>query len=169
MTGVGIAGLVFLGMVLLFIEVVLVPGVGIVGVAGVGLLVWASATIWGTYGAIFGILSVLLSGAVVLFGTWKLSQSKLGRKMILEAQLDEENSSSSSLQHLRGKTGVTQSVMRPGGAVEIDGKRMDAVATNGQWIEAGVHIHIVDVQTNNIFVEPVKQPESDSALEEDAP
>ena len=169
MSGVGIAGLVFLGMVLLFIEVVLVPGVGIVGVAGVGLLVWASATIWGAYGAVFGLLSVLISGAVVLFGTWKLSQSKLGRKMILEAQLDEEISSSSSLQHLRGKTGITLSVMRPGGAVEVDGKRIDAVATNGQWVEAGVQIEIVDVQTNNIFVEPVKQIAMASETEEDAP
>ena len=64
--------------------------------------------------------------------------------------------------------GVTLSVMRPGGAVEVDGKRIDAVATNGQWVEAGVHIHIVDVQTNNIFVEPVKQLETASASEGDA-
>jgi len=168
MSGVGIAGLVFLGMVLLFIEVVLVPGVGLVGVAGVGLLVWASATIWGLYGALFGVLSVLTSGAVVLFGTWKLSQSGLGRKMILETQLDEEPSSSSSLQHLRGKTGVTLSIMRPGGAVEIEGKRLDAVATNGQWIEAGVTIEIVDIQTNNIFVEAVHQPQSAVSTEGNA-
>ena len=153
----GILGLVFLGMILLFVEIIVIPGVGLVGVAGLGLLVWAVADIWGTYGALYGVISLLLSGTVVLFGFLKLAGSDLGRKMILDDQLDEEPDSSTNLIPLVGKSGVSRSPMRPGGVIEIDGERFDAVAIAGQWIEAGTPIAIVEVQTNNLFVKTINE------------
>lgn len=157
----GILGLVFLGMILLFIEIIVIPGVGLVGVAGLGLLVWAVTDIWGTYGALYGVVSLLVSGAVVLFGFLKLAGSNLGRKMVLETQLDEEPNSSTSLLPLLDKTGMSLSPMRPGGVIEIDGERFDAVAIAGQWIETGTPIIVTDVQTNNLFVKVNKNATGD--------
>ena len=164
MSVAGILGLVFLGMVLLFIEIIVIPGVGLVGVAGLGLLVWAVTDIWGTYGALYGVISLLVSGSVVLFGFVKLAGSNLGRKMILETQLDEEPDSSTNLMPLLGKTGVSLSPMRPGGVIEIEGERFDAVAVAGQWIETGTPIVVAEIQTNNLFVKVNKNAAGDEEI-----
>ena len=81
--------------------------------------------------------------------------------MVLETQLDEEPNSSTSLLPLLNKAGMSLSPMRPGGVIEIDGERFDAVAIAGQWIETGTPVIVTEVQTNNLFVKVNKKATGD--------
>ena len=52
-----------------------------------------------------------------------------------------------------GERGLTLSVLRPAGLVEIDGRRVDVV-TDGEWVEPGVAVVVTEVEGNRVVVEP---------------
>jgi len=57
-----------------------------------------------------------------------------------------------SLFALKGKTGIAQTVLRPGGKVLIDHEVYDAVAENG-FIEKGSEIKVTRVESAQLYVD----------------
>ncbi len=57
-----------------------------------------------------------------------------------------------SLFELKGKTGIAQTVLRPGGKVLIDGEIYDAVAENG-LIDKDENILVRKVEATQLYVE----------------
>jgi membrane-bound serine protease (ClpP class) len=55
---------------------------------------------------------------------------------------------------LLGRTGRALTVLRPAGAMELDGQRLDVV-TAGEFVDAGAAVRILEVQGNRIVVEKV--------------
>jgi membrane-bound serine protease (ClpP class) len=55
---------------------------------------------------------------------------------------------------LLGRTGRALTVLRPAGAMELDGQRLDVV-TAGEFVDAGDAVRILEVQGNRIVVERV--------------
>jgi membrane-bound serine protease (ClpP class) len=53
---------------------------------------------------------------------------------------------------LVGKTGITLSVLRPAGFVEVENRRIDVV-TQGEMIECGVPVRITAVEGNHVIVQ----------------
>ena len=47
--------------------------------------------------------------------------------------------------------------MRPSGAVDFDGRRVDAL-TEGDLVNAGQWVRCVDVRAGKVIVRPVEQP-----------
>jgi membrane-bound serine protease (ClpP class) len=60
-----------------------------------------------------------------------------------------------SLFLLKGKAGTAQTVLRPGGKIEIDGEIYDAV-TSGEFIDRGKSIIVIKVETTQLYVEERK-------------
>ncbi len=56
------------------------------------------------------------------------------------------------LQTLVGKSGRAATVLRPAGAIELDGERYDVV-TDGTYLEAGTKVRVVAVAGNRVVVE----------------
>jgi len=56
-----------------------------------------------------------------------------------------------SLTALVGRTGTAATVLRPTGAMEIDGQRIDVV-TEGEFVEAGTAVRVLYVQGNRVVV-----------------
>ena len=156
MSFTGTLGLLFVGFILLILEVLVIPGIGLAGFAGFGLLAWACFEIWTAQGPVIGLTSIgataLISGWIV----WSLARSSWGRKMILEGALDSEDTGSSALQRFVGQAGIAESPLRPGGVIVVAGERMDAVANDGQWIQPGESVRVTGVQTNNLYVDLVE-------------
>ena len=48
-------GLLFVGFILLVLEVLVIPGIGLAGVAGFGILAWACFEIWTAQGPLIGL------------------------------------------------------------------------------------------------------------------
>ncbi len=55
---------------------------------------------------------------------------------------------------LVGRTGAAVTVLRPAGAIEIDGERIDVV-TEGEFLEAGCKVRVVYVRGNRVVVAAV--------------
>ena len=53
-----------------------------------------------------------------------------------------------------GKTGKTITELRPAGAAELDGERLDVVSQGG-FVEAGVDVEVIEVSGNRIVVKAI--------------
>jgi len=64
---------------------------------------------------------------------------------------------------LLGREGVAVTVLRPGGIVDFDGKRVHVVA-EGQFVDPQTRVVVVEAKGAHVVVEPVKpRGESESA------
>jgi membrane-bound serine protease (ClpP class) len=156
--------LVAAGLALLALEIFVIPGFGVAGVAGVGALlggitmglVGRGATVEALAGAAgrvaFSVLAAL-AAAVVL---WRLvPKSAFGRRLMLETELSAEGGFASAAETDRrwlGHLGRTTSPLRPAGIAEIDGERVDVVS-EGEMIEAGTMIIVRRVDGNRSVVQ----------------
>ncbi len=143
-----------LGFVLLLIEFFIIPGLGIVGISGLGLLAygsWLSYTelnIWAGSAVSAGSLLVIILGLKLLPKTsaWK--------KLNLSKTVDSKSgfkSSPEGIENLIGKKGKTLSALRPSGIAEIEGQRTD-VQAEGIFIEKDKEIVVVCIEGSTAIV-----------------
>lgn len=122
-----------------------------------------------------GFLTLVFVLALILpsigFQLWK--RSPVGKRMFLENTLtagglaDETLADGSpSYASLLGQVGRTVTPLRPAGATEFAGRRVDTVA-EGVMIDRGELVKVVDVQGNRVVVRKVERKELDLSLLED--
>jgi membrane-bound serine protease (ClpP class) len=155
--------LVGAGVVLLAIELLVIPGFGVTGIlglaallGGLGLsLVGAGATWAVILGAVGRVaMSLLLAIAASLLLLRFLPRLPIGRRLVLETELTarEGFASAPETDHAwLGKRGTAASQLRPAGIADIEGERVDVVS-DGEYIDAGDPIAVVQVDGNRIVV-----------------
>jgi membrane-bound serine protease (ClpP class) len=155
--------LVSIGVLLIALEVFVLPGITLAGIAGVlallaGLgmtLVGAGATaavIISALGRVAMSLLLALAGAFALLRV--LPRLPFGRRLILATGMQADLgyvSAPESDRHWLGRTGTVLSPLRPAGIAEIDGTRVDVVSDGG-FIDAGTPIEVARVDGNRIVV-----------------
>jgi membrane-bound serine protease (ClpP class) len=155
--------LVGAGVILLGLEVFVLPGFGVAGIAGIialaaGLgmtLVGAGATasvILGAFGRVAISILLALAGGLLLLRL--LPQLPFGRRLVLDAEIGADQGytspPASDRLHL-GRAGVALSPLRPAGVAEIDGSRVDVVSEGG-FVGAGAAIEVTRVDGNRVVV-----------------
>jgi membrane-bound serine protease (ClpP class) len=138
------------GMVLLFLEVAIIPGFGVAGVSAILCLLGGAAVAWLNYGAAWGMGSVILSGGLSIALIAVAPRTRAGRELVLKDAITAQIGASSSAA-APGKLGVTLTPLRPSGAAEIEGRRVDVV-TDGQFVDAGARVRVVAVQGARVVV-----------------
>lgn len=148
-----------IGMVLFLAEYFLPTG-GIFLIAGLLLCVTAVFVI-SYYGQTEEAAAaiVALCVGVPLIGTGMVYF--WGKQMALTVS-PEENADGvlpgvSELEALKGRVGRTESPMRPSGAVDFDGRRVDAM-TEGLMLDAGVWVRCIDAKGGKIIVRQIPKP-----------
>jgi membrane-bound serine protease (ClpP class) len=155
--------LVSLGVILVAIEVFVLPGFTVAGLAGIvalvgGLgmtLVGAGATTNAIIVALGRVAVAILLAAGAAFALLRLlPRVPFGRRLVLETGMQRGlgyASSPESDQQWLGRTGIALSPLRPAGIAEIDGARLDVVS-DGAFIDAGTPILVTRVDGNRIVV-----------------
>lgn len=166
--------LVFIvGVVLLVIELVAIPGFGIVGIAGIVLIILGlSLSLVGTMpdGSNFAMpdwtqfgktaLLVMVVVTITLFTSIFAGERFFGTKflgrLVLTTEQDSETGYVSTEMKaqkslLTGKIGHTITLLRPSGKVEIDGEQYDATAETG-YIEPGTSIEVISIGVAQVVV-----------------
>jgi membrane-bound serine protease (ClpP class) len=154
-----------IGIILVALEIFVIPGFGIAGIAGtilviLGLTLALLNNVNFNFDNVSGFemgrsLVVVLVGLTVGFGSMLWLSSKIGSKGILRnvaLNTDIEGSASPVLSGLIGKEGASATVLRPSGKVIIDGKYYDAVSNSG-FIEKGQPVEVVHFENAQIYVE----------------
>ena len=153
-----------IGFVLLVIEMFL-PGIGLAGISGLAALVAVAVMQfgWGNPRVAFYIIAITL--LVIILGIiWivrSLQKGKLSKSfLVLNAQSDGASvpEIASAKKDLLGKSGITITPLRPSGIAEIDGTRVDVLAS-GSFIERGKTIVVVKAEGMHILVREEAAPE----------
>jgi membrane-bound serine protease (ClpP class) len=154
-----IIGMMAIGMVLLVVEVAIIPTFGVAGVAAVLCLVGGAATSWHYYGPAWGVGSLvsaaLLTAAIIVIAP----RTRAGKALVLDAKITDQHVSG-ELAALAGQRGVALTDLRPAGAVEIGGRRIDVV-TDGQFVEVGAEVVVASVEGSRVVVARITKGQGD--------
>ncbi len=165
-----------LGIILLALEIFVIPGFGIAGIAGIILMLCGLAfsmvandyfdfkltqpgLLMNSFIIVIGAM-VLTIVLMVIFGR-NLLDSSAFKKLVLE---DEQRSdigytSSVTKTNLLDKVGIAKTVLRPAGKIEIDQVWYDAVALDG-FIDAGEQVYVEKHENYNLFVRKLSEKNS---------
>lgn len=152
MSTAGIITLFIIGLTAITIEL-FIPG-AIVGICGVGCVI---ASIIFAYLHVSNLLGHLLLGIGVCFIPvfFILWYKLLTNTFAVKASEKGFSSAKDKLDDLLSAEGVAITTLRPSGAANINGKKVDVVS-EGMMILKNTKIKVTDVKGNRVVVKPVK-------------
>ena len=146
--------LILVGLVLIFAEILLVPGVGIAGILGLlslgGSCYYAFSEMGTTAGTIVTAVNAVL---VVAFTIWIL-RAKTWKKMALETEIQSKAVPMESTVLAVGDKGKTVTRLAPMGTVRFGDHVVEVKALEGM-IDPDVAVQVVLIEDNKISVETV--------------
>lgn len=151
-----IVALVIAGLVLLMLEI-LTPSFGLLAASAVAALcgaVWVCYTVDSRLAVV--VLVVLLVGVpcyLVFMVRW-LPTTALGQHLFLRRARHSEGEGvpdADELAAIVGRTGTAETLLRPSGAIRVDGKRIIALSESG-IITKGQPVKVVRAGGSNVIV-----------------
>tara|TARA_R110002072_G_scaffold82375_3_gene187756 strand:- start:618 stop:1082 length:465 start_codon:yes stop_codon:yes gene_type:complete len=152
-TGVVIA-LLLLGILLLLLEIIFVPGTTIVGVGGIILLGIGIYLAYEYLGSTAGHISLASSVMVVFLSLIILLKGKTWQRMALDTNVEGKGVEQLEKLVSIGDRGKTISRLNPVGKALFDEKILE-VSTTGDFVNEDVIIQVVKIDQNRIKVKTV--------------
>uniref|UniRef100_UPI003217C16E NfeD family protein n=1 Tax=uncultured Draconibacterium sp. TaxID=1573823 RepID=UPI003217C16E len=168
--------LFIIGVILVALEIFVIPGFGVAGIAGVsamfiGLVLSLIDNVnFDFEGVQMNGVGVAITTVVLgIFGGFILSLY-LGKRLFTASSGPFKNMALHTVQQVEdgyvsvdtrlfalvGKTGVTQTVLRPGGKIIIDGEVYDAVSETG-FVEKDEQVVVTRMESVQLFVEKAEE------------
>lgn len=156
--------IILVGLVCLFAEFFIFPGLTVSGILG-GICLLAGVIMgyrnFGyTTGNIIFFSTLVVSGGVFWYGVRSLSSKQFA---IHEAIDSKVNVREAGLQV--GDRGTAVSALRPGGTAQISGQRLE-VFTRGEFLDAGQELEIIGLSESRVVVRVPLPPKSDAQTPE---
>lgn len=148
--------LILLGVVLLIVEFMFLPGATIAGIGSVlafGVGIYLSFSYWGSLPGFISLAVVLIFVPVLLYFLFK---GKAMKPMMLESNIDGKVLTVDSEKIHVGDTGVTIGRLVPIGNIKVNGVTIEA-RSRGIYIDPKTEIKIVKIEGNTVIVEPIKE------------
>ena len=146
--------LALLGGVALMVVEIFMPGFGIPGIAGIGMMIASIVFVWTQYGAVAGVWmslgAVLLMALAVTISLRTASRGKFFRIWGLK-DLDRSSGSREDLETFVGRSGTAQTPLRPSGIADFDGVRLNVVS-EGDFIPQGTPVTVTHIEGIRIVV-----------------
>lgn len=162
----------FVGLVLISLEIFVIPGFGVAGISGIVLTLGALILVMlnndvldfsfvdmdEIFLAIATTLAALMGSIILMFfGGIRLTDSRAFQRIALQDIQDQTLGYTSSFyksKSMVGKKGVTYTVLRPSGRIEIEGELYDAY-TRGNYVEAGTEVEVISDEGTSLKVREV--------------
>lgn len=143
---------ILLGIIFLLIEIFLLPGISIAGIAGLLIVIGGIAYAYIYIGNSTG--NIALVSSVVLLGTSfvLLVRSKTLRKISLETNIESKVDNSDLKKINVGDIGRTISRMNPMGKISINGVMVEGKSYDGDHIDEDTEVIVVGISMSNIIV-----------------
>ncbi len=151
---ISIIALIIIGLVLLVIELIFIPGTTVVGIIGLLCIIAGLVLTFNHFGNTIGWAATggtaLFSGAVLIYsfkaGVW----SRFALKNSIDSKVNQDKPINVQV----GDEGIALSALRPMGKGEF-GNELFEVRSLGELVEANTKIKIVKIEKRKIFVEPI--------------
>ncbi len=146
--------LILVGLVLMFAEILIIPGVGVAGILGLlslgGSCFYAFYEFGNTVGAIVTGVNVLL---LVALAVWIL-RAKTWKRMSLETNIDSKAVSDNSSVLAVGDRGRTLTRIAPMGSARFGDFVVEVKAVEGM-LDPNIDVEVVLIEDNKIYVKPL--------------
>lgn len=163
------------GVGLLIIEIFVIPGFGLAGIGGIGMIFLSiflamiqlppdgfSFGTWRLVGPVTTLAVSLAAGTIGLIIIVKyFPKTGLWKHIALRMELASGSGhvASPDLASLLGMIGETESVLRPSGSVRIQGIRYDAKSECG-FVPAKTKVKVIKIESASLVVEPTREENS---------
>ena len=148
-----VISLIIIGLLLVFAEVLIIPGVGVAGILGVasraGSCVYAFMEIGQTAGIIVTAVNAVL---LVVITIWVL-RAKTWERLALATNIDSK-AIVPEAEVVPGTVGVTITRLAPMGTARFGDLRLEVTAREG-IIDPGVEVEVVEVDGIKVYVAAV--------------
>ena len=162
----------FIGFALIALEVFVIPGFGLAGIAGIVCTVGALIFMMlgndnfnfdyvpvGEISTAATVVGVGVLGSIIvlfLFG-YRLTQSKIFSRVALMTSQEKKDGYVATIyaEDFVGRQGTANTILRPSGRIEIEGEVYDAY-TRGEYVEAGERVVVISQEGSTLKVRVVK-------------
>jgi membrane-bound ClpP family serine protease len=149
-----VLSLLLIGLALIIVELVFIPGTTLVGLLGLIFTVVGVVISYNHFGSDVGFNILMGTLATTLVGLFYSFRTGAWTKFSLKSSIDSRVNEGSTDQLKVGDEGITVSTLRPMGKAEFQGQNFE-VKTLGGYVEPGQKIKIIQIQYNQIVVEPL--------------
>ena len=145
--------LILLGLVLIFAEILLIPGIGVAGILGLLSIGGSCFYAFHQMGTTVGVIVTVANAALLVALTIWVLRAKTWKKLTLETTVDGKAVAADEA-ILVGERGVTVTRLAPMGMVRFGGESVEVKALEGM-IDPGVDVEVVMIEDKKIYVQPV--------------
>lgn len=146
--------LILVGLVLIFAEILLIPGVGVAGV--LGLLSMGGSCFYAFYefgNTVGSIVTAIVAVLIVALTIWVL-RAKTWKRMSLETNIDSKAVPSESSTIAVGDRGKTLTRLAPMGSARFGDYVIEVKSLEGM-LDPGIDVEVVLIEDNKITVKPL--------------
>ena len=161
-----VTSLIIAGYLLLALEILVVPGFGVPGIAGIACLAGGCALAYRWFEPIEGTAVIVgVIGLTTALMVW-LPRTRLGAQVVHRGSLG--NARVDDVPLAVGTAGVAESDLRPSGIARFGDVRQ-SVVTEAEFVTAGTPIHVAEIRGSRVVVEAATtEAGTDPAVEEDS-
>lgn len=148
--------LILVGILMMLIEILVIPGSGVAGIVGFGLMV---AGIWIAYsreGANAGHITLAVTLGISLIGLLVALRSRTWKKAMLSTEIAGKVRTIDPMQLSTGDRGTTISRCAPMGKAMFKDKFYE-VSAYSEFIDQEKEIEIIKISGNKIFVKQITE------------
>lgn len=151
-----IAALLFTGIVLMFVEMLLIPGVGIAGIlsfASFGAACWYAFSF---IGRTAGIITTIIASIILIILIIIILRGKTWKRFELKTEVDSKVNVETEKVKV-GDQGIAQTRLAPMGTGKFGGVYCEVKSVTNAMIAAGTPIEVVETEDNKVIVKPIEQ------------
>jgi len=146
-----IAILIVIGLLCLVLEILVIPGTGVAGFIGLGLLavgIWQAYSVYGSTAGHLTVGGTFLLTVLTLFFSLR---AKTWRRIMLDSKIDSRVNVIDEQMLKLGDTGKSVSRLVPAGKAVFNGEFFE-VRTTGEFLDPETEIEVEKIEANKIYV-----------------
>ena len=148
-----VISLIIIGLLLVFAEVLIIPGVGVAGILGVAAMAGSCVYAFLEIGQTAGIIITAVNSVLLVVITIWVLRAKTWERLALATNIDSK-AIVPEAEVVPGTIGVTVTRLAPMGTARFGDLRLEVTAREGM-IDPGVEIEVVEVDGIKVYVAAV--------------
>ncbi|MFC2111612.1 NfeD family protein [Bacteroidota bacterium] len=149
-----IAVLIIIGLLLLVLEILVIPGTGIVGVLGFGCLVFGIYSTYTHFGNTAGHITVASTVFLSFIVIYLSIRSNTWKKLSLKSEIKSQvNLIDEKVIHV-GDKGKAIARLAPSGKARINGELFE-VHTFNEFVDEDTEVEVLKIEANKVWVKPI--------------
>lgn len=145
--------LILVGLVLIFAEILLIPGIGIAGILGLLSMGGSCFYAFNQLGTNAGVIVTVVNAVLIVALTVWVLRAKTWKRFTLNTNIDSKAIDLFEEKLSVGDRGRTLSRLSPMGSAKIMDEVYEVKALEGM-IDVGVEVEVVLIEDNKVYVKP---------------